>query len=178
MGIPKKRGKQTDDAKGAILSQKYKLYLRKEIDEYNSNDLVFYFADVYKKVKGVPYFISMVEDSVKIKRLQSGLDNYTIVKLMNHVVENKKDINIGMLCSTWVNSFIKDAGINHPEFTRYEVAIDSPFITKNEREVTRSYFDKMVFASDNGDIHGEVYWGNKLDNVCKEIKRRKVLLTE
>jgi len=179
MGIPKKRKKLiTAKVKGSVLSQKYQLYLHKEIEEYNSNDLVFYFADIYKKIKRLPYFINMLEDSAKIKRLQGGLDNYTIVKLMDHIVENKNDISIGMLCSTWVNSFIKDAGIINPEFTKYEVIIDSPFMTNNERGVTKGYYDKMVFSSDNGDVHGEVYWRKKLEGVCKEVKRRKVMLSQ
>lgn len=158
------------------LSESYKRYLKKEVEKYNSNDLVFYFADAYKKAKGVPYFIAMVQDSSKMLRLSSGLDNYTIVKLINYVVENKKEISIGMLCSSWVNSFIAEAGIIHPEFTKYEVMLDSPFLTEDEREVTSRFFDKMVWSFDNGDVHGEVHWKNKLEGVCVEIKRRRELL--
>jgi len=158
------------------LSESYQKYLNKEVAQYNSRDLVFYFSDAYKRAKGVPYFISIAQDSAKMHTLSSGLDNYTIVKLINYVVENKKEISIGMLCSSWVNSFIKEAGITHPEFTKYEVMIDSPFLTEDERRITNEFFDKMVWSFDNGDVHGEVHWKNKLEGVYEEIKRRRALL--
>ena len=175
--FPAKSQKQVEKKKGITLSQRYQKYLTKEVEEYNSHDLVFYFSDVYKKSRGISHFINMSEDAPKMKRLKSGLDNYTIVKLIDYVIENKKSIGIGMLCSTWVNSFITEAGIIHPEFTKYEVIISSPFLTKAERKVADGFFDKLVWTSDNGDVHGEVYWKNKLEGVCEEVQRRKELLT-
>lgn len=177
MGIPKRK-KETAGKQGITLAQRYQNYLGKDFESYNNYDLIFYFADVYKKSRGTPYFINGTEDAIKMRRLQSGFDNFTIVKLINYVIENVKDISIGMLCSTWVNQFIRNAGINHPEHSKYEMMLDSPFLTKTEREVTNSYFDKMVFASDNGDIHGEIYWKDKLEGIGKEIKRRKELLSQ
>jgi hypothetical protein len=179
MGIPKaKRSSKKSAVRGSLSSQRYKLYLKKEIDEYNATDLVFYFSDAYKKARGAPYFIGdMVIASSKMKRLQADFDNYTIVKLIDYVVKSKQDIGIGLLCSSWVNSFVRDAGITHSEYSKYEIVIDSPFLTKSESEVTKYLFNKMVDASDNGDIHEMVVLENKLEGICKEAKRRKVLLT-
>jgi hypothetical protein len=176
--IPPPKTSPSKKRKGSLLSEQYQKYLDKEIDDYNSKDLVFYFADVYRKVNGVPYFVNIVQDSAKLHRLVQALDIYTVVKLIDYVIENKRDITIGLLCSSWVNSFIKEAGITKPGFSKYEIYVKSPFLTEKEQNRTQEFFDKLVWASDHGDIHGEVYWRDKLEKVCGEVRRRKVLLSQ
>ena len=158
------------------LSSSYETYLNKDISDYNSRDLVFYFADSYKATKGVPYFISVVQDSAKMKRLMEGFDNYTIVKLIDYVTKNKDEININMLCSTWVNTFIQEAGIFHPEFSKFEVIADSPFLTEAERIATKKFFTDLLSSIELGDVHKEAFCKNKLEEICNEVKRRRKLL--
>lgn len=177
MIIPPRRVSSPSIRTGTRLSNSFKNYLQKDIEDYNSHDLVFYFSQVYLKAKGVPYFFSLVADASKLKRLTTMLDNYSIIKLIDYAVVNKEDVSIGMLTSSWVNTFIKEAKIKHPELSKYEIMVTIPFLTDKEQECVRLWIDRVLVAYEDGDIKEAQQFLSRLEKAWSEVKRRKVLLT-
>jgi hypothetical protein len=177
MVIPPRRSSAPSIKSGGKLSQSFQRYLQKDIEEYNTHDLVFYFSQAYEKAKGVPYFFSLAADAAKLKRLTTALDNYSIVKLIDFVVVQKDDISIGMISSSWVNTFIKEADIKHPELSKYEVMITTPFLTDREQECVKLWLERVLIAYEEGDANKAQQYLLKLSKAWEETKRRKALLT-
>ena len=173
---PRKKALSDVRRTGTKLASIYHSYLGKDVEEYNSQDLVLYFSQSYKQAKGVPYFTNMKVDAAKMKRLMNELDNYSIVKLIDFTVANKEDISIGMLTSSWVNTFLREAGIKHPMLSKYEAIQLSPFLTPKEKELMQSWLDFAAIYMDNGQRGKANKYLAWLSKAKTEADRRRKLL--
>lgn len=98
--------------KSERLSKMYGKFLTKSIDEYNNQDLVFYFSDRYKETIGEEYHFSMERESAYMKRLVKTFGIYGVVNLIEYVIRYKRPITIGLMSSGWSNTWYMEM-INH-----------------------------------------------------------------
>ena len=83
----------------------YEKFLSKSVDEYNSQDLVFYFKERYEEKLGEPYRFSFVKETAQMKRLLDTYGIYGVVNLIEYAIRYKRPISIGMLASGWSNTW-------------------------------------------------------------------------
>lgn len=87
--------------------------LENTIEEFNSNDLVYYF-ETKSQEANKPYIVAnMAKDSKIMKRLQKDFSNEEILVMIEFLFFSGqtyvKDLTINVLASSWINTLKNDA---------------------------------------------------------------------
>lgn len=123
--------------------------LENTIEEFNSNDLVYYF-ETKSQEANKPYIVAnMAKDSKIMKRLQKDFSNEEILVMIEFLFFSGqtyvKDPTINVLASSWINTLKNDANkwLNG-EFDPTKSKTSKKKMIKKVREFKREYDEDNV----------------------------------